>query len=254
MEPKKLYFHNGGFYGLPFYIGAIRELARDPPHGEIHYYCNSAGVFGAVGCYLVMNGYITIYQLQSKLYETMDKIDTITFPITTAMFNIIESFVSYWPADLAVRVSGIVHIGVSTKTQHKFISEFNTNADLYNVLMCSGTIPIASNYKSIIDDEVYLDGGYTFDENLVPKNSTIIAWTCPIALTCPPRFIYPWIEEKGRRNVVYGQQNPLINHYTEESELKILFMIYAWCNKDPTYEQKIEYLTKSKITRLTMDE
>jgi hypothetical protein len=159
--------------------------------------------------------------------------------------------VPYWPADLAERVSGILHIGVSTKTQHKFVNQFKTNADLYNALMCSGTIACLSNYTSIIDGEVCLDGGYRFDETMIPKDATVLASDIrpPLSLTCPPRFLYPWLEENGRRNVIYGRQNPLVIHERGQQEMRITFLLHIRMTKDHQWEQHIEEITRSKITR-----
>jgi hypothetical protein len=252
MDPTKLNFHLGALYGIPHYIGAMRELQRNKPDGELHYYGNSAGGACALVCYLMLNGYITIDQIQSGAYKVLDNVGTITVTLTPIYCNLIDVMVPYWPADLAERVSGILYIGVSTKTQHKFVNQFKTNADLYNALMCSGTIVGLSNYPSIIDDEVCLDGAYRIDETMVPKNATVITSDIrpPLALTCPPRFLYPWLEENGRRNVIYGHRYPLFFHEINTKCVRTMFLMHECVAKDPQWEQHIEEITKSKISRL----
>jgi hypothetical protein len=251
MEPKKIYFHNGALYGLPHYIGAIRELSLNKPDGVIHYYGNSAGAACALACYLVLNGYIPIDHLQVEMYKVLDQVDTITLTLTPLYCQLLDIMVPYWPVNLAERVSGILHVGVSTKTQHKFVNQFNTNADIYNALMCSGTLAGLSNYESVINGEVCLDGAYMFGYEFVPTNSTVIASDIrvPLSLTCPPRLLYPWLEENGRRNIAYGQQNPLIIHYRGPQYIATTFFIHKIKMKDPQWEQHIEEITRSKITR-----
>jgi hypothetical protein len=248
MEPRVLYFHNGGWYGMIHHGGAVKELSQEKQLNNI-YYGNSAGGAYALACYLVLHGLLEIDHIQREVNKVFDR-TILTSHIMTPLFcEFIDMIVPYWPDDLAQRVSGILNIGVSTKLGHRFINRFNTNADLYNTLLCSGTIAGFSNYESIIDGEICLDGGYMFNESLIPKGAVVIAPTIksPLSLTFPPVFIRPWLEEIGRKNVIYGTERALSITYRNPLVMATLFLIHQYMWKDPKWKQHIETITRSKI-------
>jgi hypothetical protein len=252
MSPRVLYFHNGGWYGMIHHAGAVRELARENQVDNI-YYGNSAGGSFALVCYLVLNGYVSIDHIMTEVNKTFDSASLTSLNMTPLFCDFIDIMVPYWPDDLAKRISGIVNIGVSTKSGHRFINQFNTNADIYNTLLCSGTIPGLSGYESIIDGEVCIDGGFLFNINLIPKDAVIIVGNnkSPLSLTFPPAFIRPWIEEDGRRNVIYGPSRPLSIKYRTPFFMISMFLLHELWKKDMQISQYIEKITNSKITRQT---
>jgi hypothetical protein len=201
-----IYFHHGGFYAMPYYIGAIQQLQKEynKPNSKlkrkkIKYYGNSAGGAFALVCYLVLNGYLDIEQHRQNFEEQYDKKRPISPILTPFYIDLINLMVDYWPNNLAQLITGVFHIGVSTRTGYKFISKFENNYEIYNALMCSGTIPGCSNYESKINGQVCLDGAYLFNNEHIPKNAIIIASDvdAPLCLTVPPKIIRPLLQEKG---------------------------------------------------------
>ena len=248
MPTKNLYFHCGGFYSMPHFIGAIKELRRQK-HTNYIYYGNSSGASWAVVCYLILNGFVTPDHIKNAMRKVFAKSRPIS-PIMTPIYcDLIDVMTPYWPSDLAERLSGILHVGVSISTGHKFINKFATNAELYNALLCSGTIALFSDYVSLIDDEVCLDGGYTFEEHMLPKNTIIIASDIrlPLSMTTPPLSIYPILEENGRRNVVHGLEKPIIIHVWKPIVLESWFLLHNCTPKNLKWASHIANITQSRI-------
>ena len=236
-----IYFHHGGFYAMPYYIGAIQQLQKEyhKPNSKlkrkkIKYYGNSAGGAFALVCYLVLNGYLDIEQHSQIFEEQFEKKRPISPNLTPIYFDLLNVMVDCWPDNLAQLISGVLHIGVSTRTGHKFISKFANNYELYNALMCSGTIAGCSNYESKINDELCLDGAYLFNNEHLPKKTIIIASDidAPLCLTIPPKIIRPLLQEKGKISVkqyfghkINNNQNIILN----STPLQMAF--YFWLHE-----------------------
>lgn len=244
---KTIYFHQGGFYALPHYIGAIRELLRENKNTEFIYYGNSAGSSLALVCYLVLNDHVSIEQMKMLCHSVFSKPRPISRILTPIVCDLIDSSIPYWPADFAQRISGVINMGVSTRNGHKWMNEFATNRDIYNTLLCSGTIAGCSNYESTIDGEVCLDGGYTFTPDYLPKDTILIASDVklPLSLTCPPSFITPFLEENGRRNVKYGLEQPMITHKYPHL-MKWWICLHEYTEKDPKWKGHIRKMCRRK--------
>ena len=112
--------------------------------------------------------------------------------------------------------------------------------------MCSGTITGFSNYESVIDGELCLDGGYMFNINLIPENTMIIAsdiWE-PLCLTCPPSAICPVLENNGRRNVKYGLNSPVQCHNFGIKSMNIVFNMHELFDKETKWKRHIKQRCK----------
>jgi len=201
-----IYFHHGGFYAIPYYIGAIQQLQKEYnkqnsklKRQKIKYYGNSAGSGFAMVSYLILKGYLDLDLFIVRIEKLFDKKRPISPILTSSCFDLINTMVDCWPNNLAQLITGVVHIGVSTRTGHKFISKFANNYEIYNALMCSGNVSGCSNYESKINGQVCLDGAYLFNNEHIPKNSIIIASDvdAPLCLTIPPKIIRPLLQEKG---------------------------------------------------------
>ena len=107
---KTIYFHQGGFYALPHYIGAIRELLRKNKNTDFIYYGNSAGASLALVCYLVLNDHVSIETMQKLCYSVFSKPRPISHILTPLFCDLIDSSIPYWPSDLAQRISGVIHL------------------------------------------------------------------------------------------------------------------------------------------------
>jgi hypothetical protein len=248
MPTKNLYFHAGGFYTMPHFIGAIDELRRKKRKNYI-YYGNSAGASWCLVCYLVLNGYVDIDHARSEVQKVFVKSRPISPILTPIYCDLIDSMVPFWPQDLAQRVSGILNVGVTTRTGHKFINQFRTNADLYNALLCSGTIALCSNYESVYDGEVCLDGGYIFREHMLPENTLIIASDVLVLLSLiiPPSFMCHLLEANGRRNVERGLEKPIVLHNSTPTEMDVWFRLHRSIPKDPKWATHIANMTGPRI-------
>ena len=234
---KNIYFHAGGFYAMPHYFGAIKQLERR----DYVYYGNSAGSSWALVCYLVLNGYVPMDAAYKRLLDVFNKPRPLSCNLAPIYLDLLDVCSSYWPSDLAKRVSGILHVGVSTKDGHKFISNFSSNYDLYNALMCSGTIVGCSDYKSTINGETCLDGGYTFTEDKLPDDTLVIVSDVrfPLALTTPPDWICPWLQENGKINVKHGLQTEICIHEHNPTFMKLLFAFHKLTKKNPEHKKRI---------------
>lgn len=210
------------------------------------YYGNSSGASWALVCYLILNGHLSFELLNPELDRVFSKRRPVSPVLTPIYCDLIDVMTHYWPADLAKRVSGILNIGVSTRNGHQFVNHFDTNADLYNALLCSGTISLCSNYESIIDGTVCLDGGYTFLPEYFPKNTFIIASDirAPLSLTCPPSFICPFLEENGRKNVLNGLEQPLVLHELGQTGMEWMLYLHSLTTKDPSWSKHIANMTR----------
>lgn len=246
MPTKNLYFHSGGFYAMPHFIGAIDKLRRKK-RKNYTYYGNSAGASWCLVCYLILNGYIDLDYTRVEVQKVFAKSRPVSPILTPIYCDLIDIMAPFWPPDLAQRVSGILHVGVTTKTGHKFINQFATNADLYNALLCSGTIALCSDYESVIDGEVCLDGGYTFQEHMLPENTTIIASDVLVllSLTVPPPIVCPLLEANGRRNVERGLEKPIILYNGNPTEMYSWFFLHKSIPKDSTWATHIANMTRS---------
>lgn len=196
--------------------------------------------------YLVLNGYVDIDYIRKEMHKVFSEPRPVSPILTTIKVDLIDTVVPFWPVDLAQQVSGILNIGVTTKAGHKFVNQFATNADIYNALLCSGTIALCSNYESMIDGEVCLDGGYTFTEQLIPKDTIIIASDVLIllSLTIPPAPIRPLLESNGRRNVKRGLERPIIIYNTKPGEMDVWFQLRSLMPKNLNWASHIENMTR----------
>jgi hypothetical protein len=180
-----IYFNHGGFYSMPFYIGAIKQLHKEynKPKSNmdrnIKYYGNSAGSSWALVCYLVLNEYIPIEHLEHRLNEPFDKPRPLSCILTPIYVDLLDILAGYFPENLSQLLSGVLHVGVTTRVGHKFVSEYKTNADIYKALLCSGTISGCSCYESVIKGQTCLDGGFTIKREHIPEDAIIVANDTP---------------------------------------------------------------------------
>jgi hypothetical protein len=262
----KIYFGSGGFYLLYHHIGAIRELHAEynKPNSKmsrkIIYYGDSAGASAAVICHLVLENLLSL----DKLYEIlgfMSKFDILNLNFTAIGCSLLDRLFDNCPPDTHARISGVVHIGVTTKTGHKHISQFETNADVYNALLCSASIPGISNYESKIGGETCIDGAYSFTYDCLPAGTMIIKlsmFSAPLTLTIPPLIIQQSLIEFGKQNVIdYMNNTKSVTDKCEsikKCKIRDLLDKNGWLvvqeliYKNPMWKTHIETKTKSKIS------
>jgi hypothetical protein len=259
---NNIYFSFGGFYALYYNIGAIRELHSEynKPDSKlsrkINFYGVSAGASAAILCYLVFENLITI----DKLFEIIDfikKFNAVNLDLTPITISIIDNLFDNCPNDLYLRISNIIHIGVTTKNGYKQISKFNSNADVYNAILCSCSVAGASSYDSKICGESCIDGAYSFKYEYIPEDTVIIRLTefsTPLTLTIPPLILRTYLIDIGKENVIVSLNKiSVMNKNKKNIVLDVLDI--NWCllineltHKNPIWKTHIESKTKSKIT------
>ena len=256
----KIYFDGGGFWAMSHYIGAIEQLHNEynKPNSKldrtIHYYGNSAGGTFAFICYLVLNGYIPIDDLDIQLSRQFNKPKEMTHIVTQMYIDILDVLFTYVPSNIAELLSGVLYVGVSTKCGHTFVSEYTTTADITNVLLCSGTIAGFSNYESKIKNETCLDGSYLFLPKHIPEDAIIISndTPFPLCLTIPDTKTHRKLTKKGKsyvkRYFKYGEQMQITNYDCSPLFMECAFYLHEHMNKCKDYKKHICKLTNSEMT------
>lgn len=262
----KIFFCSGGFYAINNHFGAIKELHKEynSPNScisrNIVYYGVSAGAIASVLCYLVLENLITLDKAH-ELVTFMNTLNMIDLNITSVGINMIDRLFDCCPLDLFERISNVINIGVTTKDGYKQISTFTSNADLYNVILCSCTIAGVFNYDSQINGELCIDGVYSFKYGYLPPDTLIIKlslFSWPITLTVPPPIMQGLLLEMGRKSVVdYVNNNrPVINDDDNNSkQIKVRnilgvnewLFIHGLTYKNPMWKKHIEFKTNSKL-------
>lgn len=262
----KIYFSAGGAFAMYNHFGAIKELHTEynKPDSKLSrkiiFYSNSAGAFAALCCYLVFENLIQV----NKLYEILNLIDSkynmINLNLTPITIDINDKIFEYCPSDLHARVSNIIHIGVTTKTGYKLISQFASNADLYNAILCSCTIPGLSNYDSKIGGELCIDGVFSLNSKYIPAdaiNINLSIFSGPLTLTIPPFIIKQSLMVFGKQIVVdYMNNSKLVSDNDYVSNYQMfdiigLLLIHSLMYKNPMWKKHIESKTNSCISDYT---
>lgn len=121
--------------------------------------------------------------------------------------------------------SGRLFIGITGVDGFFWKSEFTSNEDLGNALICGGTIPLFSSYDAVCNEQMAFDGGIGLSPNDVPENTRIITpISFPISAIPPSPFIQHTLQALGyynMRNVSYEIQCMDIH----PDIVKILFVI-----------------------------
>jgi len=263
----KIYFSSGGFYALYNHLGAIRELHTEynKPDSKlarkITYYGVSAGTPISILCYLVLENLITIDKL-FEIVNSMDSFNIVGLNITSLAFVIIDKLFDNCPPDLHERISNVIYMGVTTKNGYKQISQYATNADVYNTILCSCSIAGLFNYDSKIDGETCIDGVYSFKYEYIPPDTMIInlsVFSSPLSLTIPPLALRPLLNEMGKQTVIdyMNGKNPATNDdgdNIKKLRARDILDVNGWLlinqltYKNPMWKSHIESKTKSKIS------
>jgi len=268
---NNIFFSSGGFYALYNHLGAIEELHNEynkkdsKISRDVMYYGVSAGAITSILCYLVLEGLIT-FDKSRELINFMNVFDIFDFNITTIAITMLDRLFECCPPDLHKRISNVIHIGVTTQNGYKQISDFASNADIYNVILCSCTIAGVSNYDSQIDGETCIDGVYSFNSGYnLPPDTLIVKlelFSIPLSLTIPPYTTQGFLVEMGRQKVIdYTNGNrAIINEdgdNIEKFRLRDLFGTNGWLfihgltYKNPIWKKHIEFKTNSKLSDST---
>lgn len=244
-----LFFHGGGFYALCHYVGTLRRLHHEykKPNGwlskDVKFYGNSAGALVALLCYMLLNDMITIEFIEKMVIgegNIIDKPVPITFTATPIGFNILDYLVSMFPNDLHARIDDIVHIGITTRSGHRFLSNYKSNYDIYNAIACSGTVASASTYDSKIDGERCIDGEVSFAYNCLPRKTLVLECPIPfpICMLIPPIATRKYLFELGYttvnpRNTVERYSRP--GPWLSEESMEFWIDVHEFWYKNPMW-------------------
>jgi hypothetical protein len=264
MNYNSIYFDSGGFYMFCILAGSLQEI-----HSEYHragsrigrepkLYGNSAGAACALICYLVLHDLAPISLVDELMFGLIDRQRPFSLSLTPIMCELIDEGIKYWPADLHQRVSGILHIGITTQTGHRYISKFKTNADIYHALLCSMTVVGFSTYDTIYKNRVCIDGWYTFAYTGIREDCLVLTDDLyfPWVLTVPPKIIRKYLMAYGNAMVsdrCNGRTTDrgLIRDEWRVKDPKVADMmlkIHSIWYKDPQWKRHIETKTKSRIS------
>jgi hypothetical protein len=257
---ENIFFHGGGFYALCNYVGTIKQLYQEYKKSDSRiskdtkFYGNSAGAAAALACYMIFNNMMTVEYIEGIILGTnnvFDKLRPISFSLTHIYLDLADFIMNDWKEDFYKQLNGILHIGVTTKTGHKFIYNFKSNVEVYNAIMCSGTLVGLSTYESKIDGELCLDGGYTFSYKCLPDNTKILQGSArfPLSLTIPPYIIRQYLILEGFNydEERYATNEIKQNSYSQynDATISLLFQIYTILYKNPMWNLHIQMKTKS---------
>ena len=246
MPQQNIYFHHGGFHAMNQFIGSIQEIVanKDNFTTNPHFYGCSAGTGYALCCYLVFHGYIPVERVERQTYAVFDKIRPMSAILTPIYCELMDMMVGYWPKNLYELVSGVLHIAVSTQSGFKWINKFNSNYDIYNAIMCAGTIVGFTSYESIYDGMVCLDGAYQFRYKYVPDDCLCIDIPLsPIALTIPPAIIRPYLVAQGRDKVRICRKPQMEHDELSPTFVAMMFVIHSQVIPDPKWEKHLHQMT-----------
>ena len=75
------------------------------------------------------------------------------------------------------KINGRVNIGVTTPDGFRWYNTFNSNKELFNVMLNGFHVPVLCKYKARMHDKKCMDGGFGMDHcRDLPKNTLIV---CP---------------------------------------------------------------------------
>lgn len=174
------FYFAGGAHGGVYHLGALEYIKKHSELNHIKLYGNSVGAIAILLTVLYTSK--ESFELYLNILE--NKIDMITKNpykiesydyiqlVQTACKKIHRDFPNAYSL-----VSGKIHIGVTKQTGFEWVSEFNSNKDLFNVLTCSCHVPLLSKYDAQINGIKCLDGciGFCYERDL-PEHTLII---CP---------------------------------------------------------------------------
>ena len=122
-----------------------------------------------------------------------------------------------------------LYIGVTDKKGFHFKTSFKSNEDLASILICGGSIPLLSSWKT---EKTQIDGCIAFDNNLVPENTIVISPTAPLPLSAihPPKWLQYILREHGynmgRHYIQCKNKNVNKNTLSDPKIIQICVLIY----------------------------
>jgi hypothetical protein len=172
----KLYL-TGGAFGMIYQMGVVKHLRTKHTFTKI--YGNSAGALLGT---MVLLGYTDdeVRRIYDGIADrAIDKIlsnplDTESYRLTPHHFEVLQEIHKRYPKAYK-RVSNKLCVGVTMKSGFKWFTKFRSNAELFNILLCSFHVPVLCSYNAIIDNEYCVDGGFGFTYSDLPEHITTVS-------------------------------------------------------------------------------
>jgi hypothetical protein len=178
-KPKDIYF-TGGSYTVVYQLGAGSYLAENHDLSTFNWYGCSAGSLAAVMLFLYPSDEIlkTYLYIVGKMTEGIQKnpFDLNDYNLTGIHFEVLK-YIHEHDSEAYKKINGKINIGVTTPDGFRWYNTFNSNKELFNILLNGFHVPILCKYKARIEGKKCMDGGFGMDfREHLPKNTLIV---CP---------------------------------------------------------------------------
>lgn len=194
-------FNGGCIWGFFEYIGAIQYIKeKGLKIGKL--YGVSAG--SAIALCVLLD--IDIRELTNFCTHT---VNTTKFKSLTEMHIMGCEFVlNKYPAAYKL-ANNRLYIGLTNENGFCFKNKYKSNTDLANAIICSSSIPIVSSYDTICDNHNTIDGGFSFCQTCIPKNTIVIRPTTPFPMSAipPTETLQRLLTLLGYRNIEEAIKN-----------------------------------------------
>jgi hypothetical protein len=164
----------GGAFGMVYQLGAMKNM-------DINKYRLYGCSAGALSCVMLLLGYTSkqIFEMYCSIADTArdrikhHKFDYASYNLTEYHFRTFANIQADYPNAYEI-VSGRVHVGVTHRDGFRWHTNFESNDDLFNTLLCSFHFPGICSYNAMMYGSKCIDGA--FGVRSVPKNTLTI---CP---------------------------------------------------------------------------
>jgi hypothetical protein len=174
---KNIYL-TGGAFGMIYQMGAMRVI-KD--YSKYTFYGCSAGALAAA---MILIGYTSEEML--KIYDdisnrALDKMkrepyNYETYNLTNHHFEVLDMINKDYPDAYITLTRKELHIGVTLDSGFRWYKRFSSNAELFNILLCSFHVPFLCSYNASIGSSKCIDGGFgMIIDNHLPPHTLVIS-------------------------------------------------------------------------------
>ena len=188
-------FNGGAVWGFCEYVGALQYIREHNLEFD-RVYGISAG--SAIAALYVLG--FEVDEITAWWNKTLG--DTNLYSSLTENHLIGSRFVTRNP-DAYKIANGRLFIGITGANGFFWKSEFTSNEDLGNALVCGGTIPLFSSYDAVCNGKMAFDGVIGVSASDMPENTRIVCPTTPfpVSVIPPSPFIQHTLQALGYYNM-----------------------------------------------------
>jgi hypothetical protein len=221
----KILFNGGAVWGFCEYIGALQYI-REHNLSFDKVYGISAG-----------SAIATLYVLgieTSEIMETWDNaLANTKLGDSLTINHLLGCKLLFRKRPNAYKLANNrLFIGITGRNGFFWKSEFKSNRDLGNALICGGTIPLLSSYTAKIKKQYAIDGGIGISISDVPEKTIVVTHTTPFPLSVlpPSPFIQHVLQALGYYKMrSYNYTARCIN--ASPFVIKLLFLLQHYQSK-----------------------